>query len=133
MQKFVEKLINSTRISMGTDYNKIDFYRCKYDLNTPKMLVVTPVMVSINFVDVDCAANDICTDPLRVFFNKPLPTSAESVEYDEDSNELVIDGESYLVKDANEIGIFVTDLGCEEKQAVKSLMWNFGMWLKEQG
>ena len=59
MQKFVEKLINSTRISMGTEYNKIDFYRCKYDLNTPKMLVVTPVMVSINFVDVDCAANDI--------------------------------------------------------------------------
>ena len=129
MQESTERLINESRRRMGYDYNQIDWFSCKFDVSNNKLIVI-PKMIALNMCDVYCDIENICQDSLSVYFDKPLPNRAETVEYDESARELHIDDKIYYVKDYTDVGFFVGDLGCRDDQALANLMKNFGSWLK---
>lgn len=132
MQESTEKLINESRRRLGYTHNIIDWVSCKYQIENNKV-IVTPNMIALNMCDVYCDIEDVCTDPLSVYFDRALPTGAKHIDYDVNERELRIDDEVYRIKDYTDIGFFVGDLGCKDSQALSNLMENFGRWLIKNG
>lgn len=124
MQPDIEKLVNETRTQTGLQYNIIDFNYARFKSNGRKLIIMFDKIV-LNFVDIDCKSNDIICDPLTLEFDKPLPDfthiGVDTLEYNEENQELRINDTIYHLLSEYDVALFVTDLGVQVKQAMENL------------
>ena len=132
MESKTWELIEEARKRLGYTKNHIDWVSCNYKLEN-NMISIKPSMISINGCDLYCDAEHIYTGPFRVIFDKELPTIAKEINFDEDSNDLNIDDITYHIKDYVDIGFFIEDFDCADKQALINLMKHFSEWLIKTG
>ena len=121
-------LINEARRRLNYKYNRIEQVNCDYKVEDNK-LIVTPRMIAINGCDVYCKDEEVCTDPLTVYFDKILPKTVTYVDYNPETKELRLNDTIYFIKMYYDIGFFIGDFGCQDAQALESLMKYFGEWL----
>lgn len=132
MKQATMQLINNSTLKEQDGSWILSFVKCNFRRFGAR-LSVKPLAISINGVDIyDLDAEDIATDEMFFAFNQDLPTSAKEATYDEDAQELHIDGDIYRIINTDSM-FFIGDFGgAKQKRSTKSLMNLFCEYLKDK-
>ena len=113
------------------DKTILDFWHCEYKIH-PYDIEFKIIDFGCNGTDLNCENDDILDGPFTIEFNRRLPHSDEitSVDYDEDEQILIINGEEYSVTSSN-IGYFAGDFRASAEQAIGNLLKHISEYLSK--